>query len=53
MMDGTLTGMKSQKDVEVYALALKDTNEIQGLVGVKKDDASQGYISTGVYCSLE
>jgi len=25
------------KDVEVYALALKDTNEIQGLVGVRND----------------
>lgn len=24
-------------DVEVYALALKDTNEIQGLVGIKND----------------
>ena len=25
------------KDVEVYALALKENNEIQGLVGVKND----------------
>ena len=29
------------KDVEAFALAIKDTNEIQGLVGVKKDDDSQ------------
>jgi phosphatidylethanolamine-binding protein (PEBP) family uncharacterized protein len=28
------------KDVEVYALALKDTNEIQGLVGVRDDKGS-------------
>ena len=28
------------KDVEVFALALKDTNEIQGLVGVKNDKTS-------------
>ena len=33
------------KDVEVYALALHDTNEIQGLVGVKNDqDAKAAYI---------
>lgn len=32
-------------DVEVYALALHDTNEIQGLVGVKNDrDAQAAYI---------
>lgn len=29
------------KDVEVYALALHDTNEIQGLVGVKNDIKTQ------------
>lgn len=29
------------KDVEVYALALQDTNEIQGLIGVKNDTASE------------
>lgn len=28
------------KDVEVYALALKDTNEIQGLVGIRNDKGS-------------
>lgn len=33
------------KDVEVYALALHDSNEIQGLVGVKNDkDAEAAYI---------
>lgn len=33
------------KDVEVYALALHDTNEIQSLVGVKNDhDAKAAYI---------
>ena len=33
------------KDVEVYALALHDTNEIQGLVGVKNDrDAKTAFI---------
>ena len=33
------------KDVEVYALALRDTNEIQGLVGVRNDtDAKAGFI---------
>ena len=33
------------KDVEVYALALHDTNEIQGLIGVKNDkDAQAVYI---------
>ena len=26
------------KDVEVYALALQETNEIQGIVGIKRDD---------------
>ena len=32
-------------DVEVYALALHDTNEIQGLVGVRNDvDAKAGFI---------
>ena len=32
-------------DVEIYALALHDTNEIQGLVGVKNDrDAQAAYI---------
>ena len=25
------------KDVEIYALALKDTNEIQGLIGIRDD----------------
>ena len=29
------------KDVEVYALALHDTNEIQGLVGIKNDSVAQ------------
>ncbi|WP_285825654.1 hypothetical protein [Schaedlerella arabinosiphila] len=28
------------KDVEVYALALKENNEIQGLIGIRKDNAS-------------
>jgi phosphatidylethanolamine-binding protein (PEBP) family uncharacterized protein len=28
------------KDVEVYALALKDTNEIQGLIGIRDDKGS-------------
>ena len=32
---------KVPPDVEVCALALLDTNEIQGLVGVKKDEASK------------
>ena len=33
------------QDVEVYALALHDNNEIQGLVGVKRDeDAQAAYI---------
>ena len=33
------------KDVEVYALALLDTNEIQGLIGLKDDkDADAVYI---------
>ena len=33
------------ENIEVYALALRDTNEIQGLVGVKKDkDARAAYI---------
>lgn len=31
---------KIPKDVEVYALALKDNNEIQGLVGVRNDKDS-------------
>jgi hypothetical protein len=32
-------------DVEVYALALKENNEIQGLVGVKNDaDAQAAYL---------
>lgn len=33
------------KNVEVYALALKDTNEIQGLVGIRNDkDSYAAYI---------
>ena len=28
-------------DVEVYALALKDNNEIQGLIGIRKDEDAQ------------
>ena len=33
------------KDVEVYALALKENNEIQGLVGVRNDvDARAAYL---------
>lgn len=28
------------KEVEVYALALKDTNEIQGLIGIRNDQLS-------------
>ena len=37
------------KDVEVYALAIQDTNEIQGLVGVKDDrDANAAYIHWAV-----
>ena len=33
------------KDVEVFALALKDTNEIQGLVGVRNDkDSNAAYL---------
>lgn len=32
---------KIPKEVEVYALALKDNNEIQGLVGVRNDEDSQ------------
>ena len=36
---------KIPKDVEVYALALKENNEIQGLIGIRKDeDACAGYI---------
>lgn len=31
---------KLPKNVEVYALALKDSNEIQGLVGIKNDENS-------------
>ena len=33
------------KDVEVFALALEDTNEIQGLVGVRNDkDSNAAYL---------
>ncbi len=28
---------KLPNNIEIYALALKDTNEIQGIVGLKKD----------------
>lgn len=33
--------MELPSDVEVYALALKENNEIQGLVGVKNDTNAQ------------
>ena len=40
---------KVPKDVEVYALALQDTNEIQGLVGIKDDvNANAAYIHWAV-----
>lgn len=33
------------KEVEVYALALKDTNEIQGIIGVRNDkDSNAAYL---------
>jgi hypothetical protein len=36
---------KIPNDVEVYALALKDTNEIQGLVGIRNDvNSNAAYI---------
>ncbi|MBS6195792.1 MAG: hypothetical protein KH828_09460 [Clostridiales bacterium] len=36
---------KIPKDVEVYALTLKDNNEIQGLVGVRNDkDSNAAYM---------
>lgn len=36
---------KIPSDIEVYALALKENNEIQGLVGIRKDkDAGAAYI---------
>ena len=37
--------VKIPKDVEVYAIALADTNEIQGIIGIKDDkDADAVYI---------
>ncbi len=41
------------KDVEVYALALLDTNEIQGLIGLKDEKMLMPFIYIGLALHLK
>lgn len=45
---------KIPRNVEVYALALNDSNEIQGLIGIRDDKIADAvYITLGMYCTAK